>query len=738
MENSNDTIKVRIFYIFSLHRRLKEKKTQSADQSESGWDIQQVDGVLTKSEWVDYQNLPWIKSADDHMELRCHNLPAIQAVKIAVECHTVQNSSFNISLRLLHDSNDYGWQPDRVFTSPSALLSSIKQNPEPFLVAESTFQDMLMNTFRVVADKIWSGLENDQLISAIDRSIDILDRALTPFSRIIDAIEWKHFDANGRQHDNGNYRWMSKHPLRYELSRLMFFVAQNIMFSHHPIYGSGLQLLKAPLAKKLDLSFIKDRRSPMTGKPEASKAPKTARKDPGFPGRSLDYWDELMNFSVKREPHFWVNMKGGEFCRATLVLMDYAEKLGDAYIATWEIDSFVQFMTDAKYREMCMKPIPVEYFNQDSPLDLASNYWIAFGKKESESDLSSFVQRGVQIIRAFDQYKKAQELGLLDEEVFIYDSDEIKRVKRRLSTVENNKSFDYQAKLKSHLDYVSGAGHVRYLAPLQPQWNPDDLIRNFPNFADVCLSVKRQLQLCRMQPQPVVQLNPILIVGDPGVGKTRFASALAESLKVEFHEISMSSMTAGWILSGLDLSWANGKQGQVSETLVNGLSANPLVILDEIDKVANVQNSNPYGPLYQLLEKHTAEKFMDEALRMRFNAKHIMWFATANDLSVIPGPILDRFEIIEIKPLTKQQTKIVARSIYHDMRQNHPWGEAFAIDLDDDVIERMHGLNARDMSRKLRTACAIAAERSDRPVIIQVSDIEEKQQKSSGFGFVPI
>jgi ATP-dependent Lon protease len=102
----------------------------------------------------------------------------------------------------------------------------------------------------------------------------------------------------------------------------------------------------------------------------------------------------------------------------------------------------------------------------------------------------------------------------------------------------------------------------------------DHLYDDLPNFCEVLDDVKRQLALCE-DSRDALEITPLLLLGPPGVGKTHFARELAQLLGTGMGFISMSSMTAGWVLSGASSQWKGARPGKVFETLVDGQYANP-------------------------------------------------------------------------------------------------------------------------------------------------------------------
>ena len=110
----------------------------------------------------------------------------------------------------------------------------------------------------------------------------------------------------------------------------------------------------------------------------------------------------------------------------------------------------------------------------------------------------------------------------------------------------------------------------------------------------------------------------------------------AQVLGTGFEFVSMSSLTAGWILSGASSQWKNARTGKVFDTLVMGSYANPVMVVDEIDKASSDGAYDPLGALYGLLEHDTAREFVDEFAEVPVDCSEIVWVATANDAARIP------------------------------------------------------------------------------------------------------
>jgi ATP-dependent Lon protease len=231
----------------------------------------------------------------------------------------------------------------------------------------------------------------------------------------------------------------------------------------------------------------------------------------------------------------------------------------------------------------------------------------------------------------------------------------------------------------------------------------DSLIEELPNFEAPLNDIRKQLALCLSSDDPL-ELEPILLLGDPGIGKTHFARRVAKLLGTGYNFIGMSSLTAGWILSGASAQWKNAKPGKVFDALVNGDYANPVIVVDEIDKTGSDAQYDPLGSLYTLLEHDTAIEFIDEFAEVPIDASDVVWIATANNAHAIPSPILNRMNVYAIDPPDSEGSRRIARCIYDELRAEHAWGRTFPDELAAETLERIAKLKPREMRRVLLAA----------------------------------
>jgi ATP-dependent Lon protease len=231
----------------------------------------------------------------------------------------------------------------------------------------------------------------------------------------------------------------------------------------------------------------------------------------------------------------------------------------------------------------------------------------------------------------------------------------------------------------------------------------ENLFEALPNFTAVLEDIRKHLALC-VGSNDSIELPPMLLLGEPGIGKTHFARKLAHLLGTGFGFVPMSSLTAGWVLSGASSQWKNAKPGKVFDTFLNGEYANPVIVVDELDKASSDGQYDPLGALYELLEVETATRFVDEFVELPIDASGAVWLATANDTSRIPDPLVNRLTVYEIERPDEAGSVRIANTIYSEVRNAHDWGRQFPEAPGEATLEKLAGLPPREMRRAVQSA----------------------------------
>ena len=265
-----------------------------------------------------------------------------------------------------------------------------------------------------------------------------------------------------------------------------------------------------------------------------------------------------------------------------------------------------------------------------------------------------------------------------------------------------------QRAARTFLTDLSKLPEVRTVRPPPSVAAVRSLAERFPNFAKVTGLVEVMTVLARAWPGSPLDLPPLLLVGPPGVGKTAFAIALAETIGVEWSLLGMSHATAGFDLGGLDSGYGGGGPGLLTRQIALSEHPDRVAILDELDKPQSQLSSDPLGPLYQLLEPSTARRFRDDGVKVQIDMSHIRWIATANDLQRIDPALRSRFSEFQISPPTPEQAAVIVQNIYVDLLESKAWGFRFSIRLRADVLQSLSSRTPREVKNALVTRCARA------------------------------
>jgi MoxR-like ATPase len=320
-------------------------------------------------------------------------------------------------------------------------------------------------------------------------------------------------------------------------------------------------------------------------------------------------------------------------------------------------------------------------------------------------------------------------------EVAIFSTDEVDKLAKAYADAPR----DQAARVKSIVKKIRNGSPIKQLATIPDNWRDycDDLAKRFPNFSEPVLYIRNQFALAAASDR-VFRLSPFILNGPPGCGKSFFALALASDLKSVLQVIDISSSQTGSPLTGSELYWANSQPGILFNTIVLGDIANPIFMLDEVDKAYGRRGEyDPLSALHQLLEPKQAKNFHDLCVpELTIDASHVVFIATSNSIEGLEGPIVDRFTVFNIEEPSIKEMPAIVTNQYLLFLDKHPSGGLFKRDIGEDVLKELCGYHPRKVRKILELAFGLAAY-SERDYLtvddVKAGDVGDKEKPGIGF-----
>jgi MoxR-like ATPase len=225
--------------------------------------------------------------------------------------------------------------------------------------------------------------------------------------------------------------------------------------------------------------------------------------------------------------------------------------------------------------------------------------------------------------------------------------------------------------------------------------------------------------------------RPLLMVAPPGVGKTRRAEVIARAIGRPHYTIPGASISDALSVSGLRGLYGQAQPGMIISALIETQVMDPVVIIDEVDKMGSSNHGSPANALLALLEPQQATAFRDGFIAMDLDVSRILFILTANDLDAVPRPLRDRCHVLRVNPYTVEQRRhILERVTLPQLLEEH--GISGNLALTPEAIELLvsrheHEAGIRGLIDDLRVLVLMAGQRRSgrRASRITARDVEQ-------------
>ncbi|MBO5952625.1 MAG: endopeptidase La [Oscillospiraceae bacterium] len=241
------------------------------------------------------------------------------------------------------------------------------------------------------------------------------------------------------------------------------------------------------------------------------------------------------------------------------------------------------------------------------------------------------------------------------------------------------------------------------------------------------------LAVRKLAPQMPPQI--ICLVGPPGVGKTSIAYSIAKSLNRKMARISLGGVRDEADIRGHRKTYVGAMPGRIIAAMIQAGSSNPLILLDEVDKMGSDYRGDPSAALLEVLDSEQNKAYRDHYIEIPVDLSEVMFITTANTLDTIPRPLLDRMEIIELGSYTDEEKLMIAKNHLIPKQMEKHGLKRSCLRITEDAVREIiqcytRESGVRNLERRIADVCRKAAmqiltQEASKKLTVTGSNIEE-------------
>jgi ATP-dependent Lon protease len=295
--------------------------------------------------------------------------------------------------------------------------------------------------------------------------------------------------------------------------------------------------------------------------------------------------------------------------------------------------------------------------------------------------------------------------------------------------------------IRSYLDWlIAVPWNKRSEEKLDPVAAREVLDADHAGLEDVKDRITEYLAVRKLRQERGIKADPrsgaiLTLIGPPGTGKTSIGESIARATGREFVRMSLGGVRDEAEIRGHRRTYIGALPGRLVRALRDAGTMNPVILLDEVDKVGADWRGDPSSALLEVLDPAQNHSFRDHYLDVELDLSHVLFIATANQADTIPGPLLDRMEVISFDGYTSEEKLAIAKGYLVPRQLERNGLRAGEVTIDDDVLatiitEYTREAGVRNLERELgkvlrKTATRIASGKPKAPIAIDLDAVRD-------------